>query len=579
MTSNLETRRLDHYSIFTGVFLYAENQPSKEFVPWSERLISPQILFSYLKKTYYETYFNTIVLNEADQKSPSSHAILHHETRREILQAPLAFGLKAYPDQHFQISWFDRYLFSERIGIYCFKVEFANNEGGSYQSISELIRHLRDLDCEIICGGKAVTVNQLIHDYLSPGLSLLPGWDKHVTKLKHYTIVNENGADAFDENRERILFELAHAMPLGTVSAKSSEKPTVEYYHNVFRESSIAIYANWKALSLLDSFTRLSIQFPDAFLSWELDYFHIYIYCLYCKYHLHDFGDKWKDASQSKKKAALLKEEFLSFISDHSSATISHKFLPNLLFEKMSASMEIRKELEAMERKMGRITEVAESKVHAMNVAEEGKGSVGSAIIAGFNYDIYISYRPNDNKLGWITEFVKHLQDELASTLKDRVNIYFDKEQGNGLLETRQVSKSMEGKLNCLILIPIVSHTYCDTSSLSWQHELVAFNRLSGASNFGREIRLKDGNVSSRILPVCIHELDEDDRRLIEKELSMALRSVDFIYQEPGVNRPLKPDDDAKENLNKTSYRNQLNKLANAIGEVVKGMIMSKKEN
>jgi len=34
------------------------------------------------------------------------------------------------------------------------------------------------------------------------------------------------------------------------------------------------------------------------------------------------------------------------------------------------------------------------------------------------------------------------------------------------------------------------------------------------------------------------------------------MRGIDFIYTEPGVNRPLKPDDDEKINLNKTKYRN-----------------------
>lgn len=47
------------------------------------------------------------------------------------------------------------------------------------------------------------------------------------------------------------------------------------------------------------------------------------------------------------------------------------------------------------------------------------------------------------------------------------------------------------------------------------------------------------------------------------------LRAIDFIYKEAGVNRPLKVDDKEEKNLNGTKYRNQLNKVANAVKEIV----------
>jgi len=40
-----------------------------------------------------------------------------------------------------------------------------------------------------------------------------------------------------------------------------------------------------------------------------------------------------------------------------------------------------------------------------------------ASIIPDYEYDIFISYRHNDNRSGWVTEFVSALQDELASTL------------------------------------------------------------------------------------------------------------------------------------------------------------------
>ena len=86
---------------------------------------------------------------------------------------------------------------------------------------------------------------------------------------------------------------------------------------------------------------------------------------------------------------------------------------------------------------------------------------------------------------------------------------------------------------------------------------------------FGRDIRLPGGNVASRILPVKIHDLDPEDKILLENELGGVLRAIEFIYREAGVNRPLKPNDDPKENLNRTNYRNQVNKVANAVKEII----------
>jgi len=192
-----------------------------------------------------------------------------------------------------------------------------------------------------------------------------------------------------------------------------------------------------------------------------------------------------------------------------------------------------------------------------------------SSILPTFEYDIFISYRHNDNRSGWVTEFVKALQEELASTIKDPVSVYFDTNPHDGLLETHDVDKSLEGKLKCLIFIPIISQTYCDAKSFAWQHEFVAFNKLAKGDSLGRDIKLSNGNVASRILPIKIHDLDTEDKAILENEIGGVLRAIEFIYKEAGVNRPLKSTDSKTDHQNKTDYRNQVNKVANAIKEII----------
>ena len=91
---------------------------------------------------------------------------------------------------------------------------------------------------------------------------------------------------------------------------------------------------------------------------------------------------------------------------------------------------------------------------------------VWPSIIPGYEYDIFISYRHNDNLSGWVTEFVRALQEELAATIKEPLSIYFDTNPHDGLLETHNVDKSLESKLKCLIFIPILSQTYCDPKAM-----------------------------------------------------------------------------------------------------------------
>jgi TolB-like protein/tetratricopeptide (TPR) repeat protein len=196
-----------------------------------------------------------------------------------------------------------------------------------------------------------------------------------------------------------------------------------------------------------------------------------------------------------------------------------------------------------------------------------------ASLIPGYEYDIFISYRQKDNKYdGWVTEFVDNLKRELEATFKEEISVYFDINPHDGLLETHDVDASLKEKLKCLIFIPIISRTYCDPKSFAWENEFKTFIKHASQDQFGLKIQLPNGNVASRVLPIQIYNLDNIDIKLCESVLGGVLRGVEFIYTEPGVNRPLKSDDDEKLNLNKTKYRNQINKVSNALKEIISGL-------
>jgi len=194
------------------------------------------------------------------------------------------------------------------------------------------------------------------------------------------------------------------------------------------------------------------------------------------------------------------------------------------------------------------------------------------SIIPGYEYDIFISYRQNDNQDGWVTEFINSLNREIKSTFKEDISIYFDENPHNGLHEHHEVDDSLREKLKCLIFIPIVSQTYCDPKCFAWEHEFKVFVEQASKDQFGLKTKLSDGNVASRVLPVKIHDLESEDQQLFESEVGGVMRSIDFIYKDTGVNRPLAPDDSEEKNLNGTKYKNQVNKVANAIKEIISGI-------
>jgi len=192
------------------------------------------------------------------------------------------------------------------------------------------------------------------------------------------------------------------------------------------------------------------------------------------------------------------------------------------------------------------------------------------SILPNYEYDIFISYRQKDNLSstggGWVTEFVNALKNELEATFKEPISVYFDENPHDGLHDTHDVDESLKEKVKCLVFIPIVSRTYCDPKSFAWDKEFLPFLEFAKNDVHGLKVKVTNGNVASRVLPVRIHDLDSVDVKLFEEATGGVMRSVDFVYKGTGVNRPLREKDDDQ------LYLDQVNKLANSIREIINSM-------
>ena len=196
------------------------------------------------------------------------------------------------------------------------------------------------------------------------------------------------------------------------------------------------------------------------------------------------------------------------------------------------------------------------------------------SLLPGFEYDIFISYRQKDNRTDqWVTNFVQSLREELDATFKEEVSVYFDENPHDGLLENHDVDESLKEKLKCLVFIPIISQTYCDPKCFAWRHEFLVFNEMAESDEFGLKMKLANGNVASRILPVQIHDLDSEDKLKFENEYNNPLRAIEFIFRSAGVIRPLLINEDhLQDNQSKTYYRDQINKVARGVKDLILAM-------
>ncbi len=319
-------------------------------------------LFDYIGRTYYQNYFNNIFNGTSEGKASKENSFLEHNTLGTLITNPSYCEVDVDEKIKITIPYFDCFLFSDGIGIFCFKVQNTDGQKATYENVSQLLGYLRNPSSTISADNTQKTITQFIQERLETGYQIPKDWNRYLNQLKLYTVINDPSLKRITEESDETLFELSHTMPIGSIRTDLNDKPTTAYYAEVLSKNSISIYENWKAISLLDSFTRISCSYPDQFRSWEQDYFHIYIHCLYSKFQLYFFNSHLTNLLQFNKRTQDIHDRFIEFVNDHSLPYISYKFLPNLLYEKITASLEVQKELDAMERKINRLNETYQNK-------------------------------------------------------------------------------------------------------------------------------------------------------------------------------------------------------------------------
>jgi hypothetical protein len=209
------------------------------------------------------------------------------------------------------------------------------------------------------------------------------------SKFKLFTILDmEQSLD--QATRLELLYDMGCVAPVGSAGGNSPFTPSDSYFDELM-ENKISVFNNYDILPLFDSFTVIGDQLLDANpqhfrnITWSQSYFRIYIHNLFIKFNLFRYNSEMVNDS------VAVRDEFETFLNNYNLSHISYNFLPNLMYQKHRASLDIDTELEKFQDRINRISQaILEEKQSRSNLLLGIVGLVTSLssvepVLAGIN--------------------------------------------------------------------------------------------------------------------------------------------------------------------------------------------------
>jgi hypothetical protein len=291
------------------------------------------------------------------------------------------------------------YVFDSHFGLFSLSLKIKSNEKADplsldhVSNITSIIRNFhsptvndeewhRWITDNILCG-KALRGDKVKADEYSG------------SKFKLYTILDVNHEPS---ERSNLLFDIATISPLGSGEGKTFMSPDRSYFDSILSDR-IAIFKNWEALALFDSFTSIGqeqLVNPWQYESWNLIYFRIYLYRLFFKYNLFRYNSEIHSNSDNTIK---LRDEFEKFLNRYNISHISFNFLGNEIFKKAGQALELDAELNSFRETINNLSKtIQEEKQAKTNVLLQGVTILTSITSIGPIFDLL---QEVETYLGW----------------------------------------------------------------------------------------------------------------------------------------------------------------------------------
>lgn len=329
-----------HQSAFLCGYFNVTMQEKRAFrfpEGWKE-LVYPHDVVEEYKKFFYPEFVD---FNLSVDKPGCIHSY------RYEIQQDISF---CYDNKeiYFYCKNITAYVMPYNILIYSIEIE---QETGELDRITRMMSSLR-----AVMYYKEDEHSQFIEVVIKPILELYSltnggkdpvGFDRLVengNKLKIFQIINSDSfLDISEESKDVLLFELGTLSKIGAYEKHEDNGISTGYLTSVLQKNKVSFYNNWSALSLLDTFTILSVKAPSWLLeNWVDTYFRlIYIHGLFLKFYLFRLNIRFrKDAD----KISKLEDELVEFESTYCFPKISYNFLPLEIYKIIDTGLEISEE-------------------------------------------------------------------------------------------------------------------------------------------------------------------------------------------------------------------------------------------
>ena len=307
----------------------------------------------FLRDYFYPDFRNLMFLTDIEEET---FRYIKLDNRKISLTYGRGERKKTYP---IGILKSELYLFKEQIGLFSISIEIQEPHK-NLDDISNIISVVKNFDTELENG-------TLWHHWISKELLAnipLRSTDERIvssdeysgSKFKVYSVL-----DFEHERQERKshLYDIATSSPLGAGFGRGFNAPDEQYFDQIMTNR-IAVFKNWEAVCLFDSFCCIgdkNLNEPGSvsYISWDYTYFRIYLYRLFFKYNLYRYNSMINEANAKK---ILLRDQFESFLNKYNIGHISFNFLGNELFNKTGQALELDKELITFRERINNLSKV-----------------------------------------------------------------------------------------------------------------------------------------------------------------------------------------------------------------------------
>ena len=297
-------------------------------------------------KNYYYSEFVDFIHHNPANDSKKRKAMLDGIVRyKKKFDERISLKINDEKSVAVDIDSVDFYLSPFKTVIFAIAVKMENIE---YNDMSRALLTMRDL-CHYSEDKAGEFVNKVIRPIYDIYALVQDGKVESVEWNFNTLVDNGNKLKLFQINEivetaslsssrfDRMLYDMGCLMPLSEREADDDDL----YYNKVMEAGRVAVFPDWRALALFDSFTIVSSPLPDFRRGiWTNDYYGmIFIYALFCHAFLLQYDSNFRTPDCDIKQ---LEADILLFERRYSYQRFSYNFLPLEISQALERALELK---------------------------------------------------------------------------------------------------------------------------------------------------------------------------------------------------------------------------------------------